>query len=90
MVLLMSVNPGFGGQSFIAGTLSKLTEASRVKRERGLDFLIEVDGGVKTHNVAQVAAAGAEVLVIGTGIFESPSYGARIEEIHRLIGTQAA
>jgi len=90
MVLLMSVNPGFGGQSFIDGALAKLAEAQRAKRARGLDFLIEVDGGVKTHNIAQVAAAGAEVFVIGTGIFATPSYRATIEEIHRLIGNQAA
>ncbi|MEO8604488.1 MAG: ribulose-phosphate 3-epimerase [bacterium] len=90
MVLLMSVNPGFGGQSFIDGALAKLAEASRVKRDRNLDFLIEVDGGVKTRNVAEVAAAGAEVFVIGTGIFESSSYRATIEEIHRLIGHQVA
>lgn len=91
MVLIMSVNPGFGGQSFIGAALDKLAEASRIKRERGLDFLIEVDGGVKVRNVAQVAAAGAEVFVIGTGIFETPSYRATIDEIHRLLaGGQAA
>jgi ribulose-phosphate 3-epimerase len=85
MVLLMSVNPGFGGQSFIDTALAKLSEAKRAKQERGLDFLIEVDGGVKSGNVAQVAAAGAEVFVIGTGIFSTPSYAATIKEIHRHI-----
>ncbi len=90
MVLLMSVNPGFGGQSFIGGALDKLAEASRVKRERRLDFLIEVDGGVKTGNVAEVAAAGAEVFVIGTGIFSTPSYRTTIAELHQLIGKPAA
>ncbi len=84
MVLIMSVNPGFGGQGFIASALSKLTAARCARLERGLDFLIEVDGGVKAANVAEVAAAGADVLVIGTGIFSMPSYGAAIEEIHRL------
>ena len=87
MVLLMSVNPGFGGQSFIDGALAKLREAKRVKQERGLDFLIEVDGGVKTTNVAQVAAAGAEVFVIGTGIFSTPSYAATIKQIHQTINS---
>jgi len=86
MVLIMSVNPGFGGQSFIPSALEKLAEARRIKQQRGLEFLIEVDGGVKTHNVAAVAAAGADVLVIGTGIFETSSYRATIEEIHRLTG----
>jgi len=90
MVLLMSVNPGFGGQSFIEGALAKLSEARRAKNERGLNFLIEVDGGVKVQNAARVSAAGAEVFVIGTGIFEGPSYRERIEEIHRMIGGAAA
>jgi ribulose-phosphate 3-epimerase len=85
MVLLMSVNPGFGGQSFIRSALDKLALAGRVRCERGLEFLIEVDGGVKAGNVAEVSAAGAEVFVIGTGIFETPSYRATIEEIRGLI-----
>jgi len=90
MILVMSVNPGFGGQSFIGSALDKLATAARVKRERGLDFLIEVDGGVKTHNVGEVSAAGAEVFVVGTGIFETPSYHHTIEELHRRIGAQPA
>jgi ribulose-phosphate 3-epimerase len=90
MVLVMSVNPGFGGQEFIHTALEKLAVASRVKRERRLDFLIEVDGGVKAQNVAEVSAAGAEVFVIGTGIFATPDYAATIGDIHRLIGRQAA
>ena len=90
MVLIMSVNPGFGGQKFIHSALDKLATASRIKRERRLDFLIEVDGGVKVHNAADVAGAGAEVFVIGTGIFATPDYGATIGDIHRLIGRQAA
>jgi ribulose-phosphate 3-epimerase len=89
MLLLMSVNPGFGGQAFIEGTLARLTAAQRLKRERGLDFLVEVDGGVKTRNCAAVSAAGAEVFVIGTGIFETPDYRATIGEIRRLVGGQA-
>ena len=86
MVLIMSVNPGFGGQSFIRTALDKLALASRVKRERQLEFLIEVDGGVKTGNVAEVSAAGAEVFVIGTGIFETSSYQATIAEIRGEMG----
>ena len=86
MVLIMSVNPGFGGQSFIRTALDKLALASRVKRERKLEFLIEVDGGVKTRNVAEVSAAGAEVFVIGTGIFETSSYQATIAEIRGEMG----
>ncbi|MGD9763018.1 MAG: ribulose-phosphate 3-epimerase [Candidatus Binatia bacterium] len=90
MVLIMSVNPGFGGQEFIPSALDKLAAAKRSKAERGLDFLIEVDGGVKVRNIADVAAAGAEVFVIGTGIFETPDYQITIAEIHRLIGGQVA
>jgi ribulose-phosphate 3-epimerase len=86
MVLIMSVNPGFGGQSFIRTALDKLALASRVKRERRLEFLIEVDGGVKAGNVREVSAAGAEVFVIGTGIFETPSYRATIAEIRAAAG----
>jgi ribulose-phosphate 3-epimerase len=85
MLLIMSVNPGFGGQAFIESTREKLSAAHRLKRERGLSFLIEVDGGVKTQNCAMVSAAGAEVFVIGTGIFATPDYRATIAEIRRLI-----
>ena len=88
MVLIMSVNPGFGGQGFIGHALDKLAEAERAKRERKLDFLIEVDGGVKASNIAEVSAAGAEVFVIGTGIFSTPSYRQTIEEIHGKIGSR--
>ncbi len=89
MVLVMSVNPGFGGQAFIPSALEKLALAQRTKRERGLDLLIEVDGGVKTHNVAEIAAAGAEVFVIGTGIFDTPDYRATVDEIRRLTAPAA-
>ena len=83
MLLIMSVNPGFGGQAFIESVHEKLSAAHRVKRERGLSFLIEVDGGVKAQNCASVSAAGAEVFVIGTGIFATPDYAATIAEIRR-------
>src|SRR5262249_48777888 len=89
MLLLMSVNPGFGGQAFIEATLAKLTAARRLKQERGLHFLIEVDGGVKMSNCGMVSAAGAEVFVIGTGIFETPDYRATIAQLRRSIDDQA-
>jgi ribulose-phosphate 3-epimerase len=85
MLLLMSVNPGFGGQSFIEATLGRLSAARRLKCERGLNFLIEVDGGVKTHNCGAVSAAGAEVFVVGTGIFATADYRATIGELRRNI-----
>jgi ribulose-phosphate 3-epimerase len=72
MLLIMSVNPGFGGQTFIESALAKIEAAARFKCERGLGFQIEVDGGVKVHNAARTVKAGAEVLVIGTGIFGEP------------------
>jgi ribulose-phosphate 3-epimerase len=69
MILLMSVNPGFGGQSFIPGTLSKLREARRIIDESGFDIRLEVDGGVKLDNIAEIAAAGADTFVSGSGLF---------------------
>ncbi len=78
MVLLMSVNPGFGGQSFIRSTLQKVTELRRMIDEAGLDVEIEVDGGIKVDNVDEVTRAGANVLVSGAGIFSTPDYRATI------------
>jgi ribulose-phosphate 3-epimerase len=69
MVLLMSVNPGFGGQSFIAATLDKLRAARRIIDESGFDIRLEIDGGVKVDNIAEIAAAGADTFVSGSGIF---------------------
>jgi ribulose-phosphate 3-epimerase len=89
LLLIMSVNPGFGGQEFIDGALAKLSAARRLKRAGGLGFLIEVDGGVKTQNCGQVSAAGAEVFVIGTGIFATPDYRATIADIRRLVDAHA-
>ena len=69
MILLMSVNPGFGGQSFIPATLDKLRQARRLIDQSGLDIRLEVDGGVKVDNIAEIAAAGADTFVAGSGIF---------------------
>ncbi len=78
MVLIMSVNPGFGGQSFIASQLDKIRALRRMIDERGLDVEIEVDGGVKLDNIADVVAAGANVIVSGSGVFGTPDYRATI------------
>lgn len=78
MLLIMSVHPGFGGQGFIDGSLDKVREARRIKDDRGLDFLIEIDGGIKVDNAAEVIEAGAEVLVSGSGIFGENDYKATI------------
>ena len=69
MILLMSVNPGFGGQSFIPSALDKLKQARKLIDDSGLDIRLEIDGGVKVDNIAQIAAAGADTFVSGSGIF---------------------
>ena len=69
MILLMSVNPGFGGQKFIPGTLEKLHQARRLIDESGLDIRLEIDGGVKVDNIAEIKAAGADTFVAGSAIF---------------------
>ena len=73
VVLLMSVNPGFGGQSFIPATLDKLREARKMIDESGFDIRLEIDGGVKVDNIAEIAAAGADMFVSGSGIFGGAS-----------------
>lgn len=69
MILLMSVNPGFGGQSFIPSTLDKLRQARKLIDDSGLDIRLEVDGGVKVDNIREIAAAGADTFVAGSAIF---------------------
>ena len=71
MVLLMSVNPGFGGQKFIPATLDKLREARRLIDDSGYDIRLEIDGGVKTDNIREIAAAGADTFVAGSAIFNA-------------------
>ncbi|AUB83375.1 ribulose-phosphate 3-epimerase [Candidatus Thiodictyon syntrophicum] len=75
MILLMSVNPGFGGQSFIPSALDKLREVREIIDDSGLDIRLEVDGGVKTDNIAAIKAAGADTFVSGSGIFGQPRDG---------------
>jgi ribulose-phosphate 3-epimerase len=81
MILLMSVNPGFGGQSFIPATLDKLREARRLIDASGFDIRLEVDGGITPKNIAEVAAAGADTFVAGSAIFSQPDYAAVIREM---------
>ena len=80
-VLLMSVNPGFGGQSFIPNTLEKLRKTKQLIDERGLDVRIEIDGGVKVDNIRAIAEAGADMFVAGSAIFNQPDYAAVIGEM---------
>ena len=83
LVLLMSVNPGFGGQSFIPATLAKISALRRRITERGLSVEIEIDGGVKADNIGQIAAAGADVFVAGSAVFSTPDYGQTIALLRR-------
>jgi ribulose-phosphate 3-epimerase len=79
LVLLMSVNPGFGGQEFLESAVPKLAAARRIIDESGRDIRLEVDGGIKISNIARVAAAGADTFVAGSAIFGSPDYRATID-----------
>ena len=81
MLSLMSVNPGFGGQSFIPTTLSKLAEARELIDSLGHDIRLEVDGGISAKNIAAVAAAGADTFVAGSAIFNQPDYRVVIEQM---------
>jgi ribulose-phosphate 3-epimerase len=88
MVLLMSVNPGFGGQKFIPAALDKLRQARRIIDESGLEIRLEIDGGVKVDNIGEIAAAGADTFVAGSAIFGSPDYAATISAMKANIDSQ--
>ncbi|MFU2510165.1 ribulose-phosphate 3-epimerase [Pseudoalteromonas sp. ASV78] len=81
VILLMSVNPGFGGQSFIPHTLEKLRQARKIIAESGRAIRLEVDGGIKVDNIAAAAQAGADMFVAGSAIFNQPDYKAVIEQM---------
>ena len=87
MLLLMSVNPGFGGQSFIPATLDKLKEARQLIDASGYDIRLEVDGGVGVNNIAEIAAAGADTFVAGSAIFGQPDYSAVIAKMREQLAT---
>jgi ribulose-phosphate 3-epimerase len=78
MILLMSVNPGFGGQSFIQSSLAKLRDARQIIEESGREIRLEIDGGVKVDNIGEIAAAGADTFVAGSAIFGSDDYAKTI------------
>ncbi len=83
MVLLMSVNPGFGGQSFIASSLEKLRIVRKLIDEKGLSTRLEVDGGVKVDNIQEIAAAGADTFVAGSAIFNTENYKLTIDKMRK-------
>jgi ribulose-phosphate 3-epimerase len=89
MVLLMSVNPGFGGQSFIPTTLDKLRDARALIDASGMDIRLEVDGGVSASNIAEIAAAGADTFVAGSAIFNSEDYRDAIDKMRAALATIA-
>jgi ribulose-phosphate 3-epimerase len=81
LILLMSVNPGFGGQSFIPHTLDKLRAVRKMIDESGRDIRLEIDGGVKVDNIREIAEAGADMFVAGSAIFNQPDYKEVIDEM---------
>jgi ribulose-phosphate 3-epimerase len=83
LLLIMSVNPGFGGQSFIVSSLQKISQARAMIERVGSRALLEVDGGVKVDNAAQIVQAGADILVSGSAIFSSRDYGATIKAMRQ-------
>ncbi|MGL5291665.1 MAG: ribulose-phosphate 3-epimerase [Vibrionaceae bacterium] len=81
LILLMSVNPGFGGQTFIAQTFNKIRQARALIEQSGRNIRLEVDGGINADNIAQVAAAGADMFVAGSAIFGAPDYRSAIQSM---------
>ncbi len=85
LVLLMSVNPGFGGQSFIPSSLKKIERLRKIVDQKGYPLEIEVDGGVKIENIGEVSRAGADIFVLGTGIFKTKDYEETIRKLRKEI-----
>ena len=86
LVLIMSVNPGFGGQSFISATLKKIERLRRIIDQNNDSTEIEVDGGVKVENIKEVSRAGGDIFVVGTGIFKTEDYDETIRKLREEIG----
>jgi ribulose-phosphate 3-epimerase len=82
-VLVMSVNPGYGGQKFIPNSLHKVRELVRMREERQLDFAIEIDGGVGMENIAEVARAGVDWVVAGSSVFHAPDPAQAVRDMQR-------
>ncbi|MCF8240235.1 MAG: ribulose-phosphate 3-epimerase [Melioribacteraceae bacterium] len=85
MILLMSVNPGFGGQNFIGKSIKKIEQLSKIKKENNNRFLIQVDGGIDKQNISQVSNAGCDVFVAGSAIFKNENITAASVELKKLI-----
>ena len=88
VILLMSVNPGFGGQKFLSSTLKKLVKVRKIIDDVGLPIRLEVDGGIGIENIKQIADAGADMFVAGSAIFKSSDYSATIKAMREKLGQQ--
>ena len=86
LVLVMSVNPGFGGQKFIPQTLEKIKDLDRIRKEKGYTYKIEIDGGVSLNNVEMIRDAGCDIFVAGSAVFGAEDIGKRVEDFNKLIG----
>jgi len=84
-ILVMTVNPGFGGQKFIPAAFKKVAELDQMRREHKLNFQIEIDGGVKADNIAEISAAGVDIFVAGSAIFQSKDYADTIAQMRRAL-----
>ncbi len=84
-VLLMSVNPGFGGQTFIDYTLNKIKSLGEIRKERNLDFLIEVDGGIEEKNISEISEAGCNIFVAGSSVFKSDNIAEAVAKLKNKI-----
>ena len=87
MILLMSVNPGFGGQKFIPSTIDKVREVRQLIDNSGFDIRLEVDGGISANNIAEVAAAGADTFVAGSAIFNADDYKTVIDDMRQRLAS---
>ena len=85
MVLIMSVNPGFGGQKFINSALDKVKKLAEIRKERNLDFEIEIDGGIKLDNVKEVLEAGVDIFVAGSSVFKAEDIPKRVKEFNEIL-----
>ena len=85
LVLIMSVNPGFGGQSFIDSTVEKVRELAQIKKEKNLDFAIEIDGGVTLDNAAMLAEAGVEIAVAGSAVFKASDVVGTVKKFKKIV-----
>jgi len=83
LVLVMSVNPGFGGQKFIPGALEKVRQLAEIKKAKGLDFIIEIDGGITLNNIQEVLEAGVEMAVAGSAVFGAEDVVQRVKDFKK-------